>query len=157
VTSERKIIDNRVNARDRRLQDAFRTLAFGTQRVASMGSIFHCSKMFVGRRKSGLWRHASREKPPPPELLALALKVAEARIELSRIRANRREMIDTAYRDPDFWPRRKKEISRLGGAPRAQGAKRDKGADNRQNIEAYVRKFNAFTRHDEMTGEAKQI
>lgn len=91
------------------------------------------------------------------ERLALAHEIAEAQTELMRIRACRRQMIDTAYRDPDFWSSRKQEIFRLGSALRAQGAKQDKGADYRRNIEAYVRKFNAFTRHDEMIGEAKQI
>ena len=31
-------------------------------------------------------------------------EIAQARIELMRMRAYRRQMIDTAYRDPDFWP-----------------------------------------------------
>ena len=93
----------------------------------------------------------------PAEPLALAQGISEARTELSRIRAYRRQMIDTAYRDPDFWPSRKQEISRLGGALQAQGARRDKGADYRRNIKAYVRKFDAFTKYDEMTGEAKEI
>ncbi len=93
----------------------------------------------------------------PAERLALAHKIAEARIELMRVRAYRRQMIGTAYRDADSWPRRKHGISRLGSAPQAQGAERDKGADIKQNIEAHVRKSKAFTRHDEMSGEAKQI
>ena len=38
----------------------------------------------------------------PAERLALAHKIAEARIELMRIRAYRRQMIDTAYRDAGF-------------------------------------------------------
>ena len=93
----------------------------------------------------------------PAERLALAHKIAEARTEVMRIRAYRRQMIDPAYRDPDFWPIGKQEISRLGREPRAKGAKRDNGADFSQNIKAYARKYKAFTRHDEMIGEAKRI
>ncbi len=55
-------------------------------------------------------------KAAPAERLALAHKIAEARIELMRIRAYRRQMIDTAYRDPDFWSIRKQQICRLGRA-----------------------------------------
>ena len=68
-------------------------------------------------------------KAAPAERLAWAHRIAEARFELMRIRAYRRQMIDTAYRDADFWPSRKQEIFRLGRAPSAQAAKRHKGAD----------------------------
>ena len=120
VTSERKIIANRINAR------------------ASTGP-----KTPSGRARSGgnALRHglnlpllddvrwapevevlASRVagEAAPAERLALAHKIAEARIELMRIRDDRRQMIDAAYRDPDFWPIRKQEISRLGRELQAQ-------------------------------------
>lgn len=95
MTSERKIIANRVNAR------------------ASIGP-----KTPSGRARSGgnALRHgfnlpllddvrwapevetlAARVAGEAAERLALAHKIAEARIELMRIRAYRRQMIDTAY------------------------------------------------------------
>ena len=61
----------------------------------------------------------------PAERLALAHKIAEARIELMRIRAYRRQMIDTAYRDPDFWPM--PEARDFPARPRATSTRRETG------------------------------
>ena len=133
------------------IRKSFRTRkSMGSQRRLQL-SVARRRSMGAGIRGFGVTR---RGRSRPAERLALAHKIAEARIELMRIRAYRRQMIDTAYQDPDFWPSRKQEISGLGRAPQAQAAKQDKGADYRRNIGSNVGKYRAFTRHDEMTGEA---
>ncbi len=134
MTSERKIIANRTDARASAGPETPSGRARSGGNALRHGLNFPLLDDVRWAPEVEVLASCVAGEAAPAEHLALAHKIAEARIELMRIRAYRRKMIDTACQDPDFWPSRKQKISGLSREPRAQGAKRDKGADYRRNI-----------------------
>ena len=74
-----------------------------------------------------------------------------------RMRAYRRQMIDAAYRDPDFWRCGSKKFPSSGARYKHKARNGIRARITDGIFKSYVRKYKAFTRHDEMTGEAKRI